>query len=124
MRNSHLLLCKTGIFSSATAIVVQTSINCSYAKTSKQQLTAHLSIVKEIVTKCSKHMLSFCKHTFIGVINLINSIAQNTNQINSLQNIITTKLITQWLILLAQKVAFQSISSTYHLCQTQESILQ
>ena len=55
VRKSHLLLCKTGIFSSATAIVLQTSANCSYAKASKQQLTAHTSIVKGDMAKCYKH---------------------------------------------------------------------
>ena len=80
-------------FSSATAIVLQTGINCSYTKTSKQQLTAHISIVKVIATKCYKHMLSSfkCTHICIGVINLIDSITQNINQINYLQNNITTK---------------------------------
>ena len=34
------------------------------------------------------------------------------------------KNIKQWLVLLIWKVVFQSISSTYHLYQTQESILQ
>ena len=46
---------KIGIFSSATAIVLQTSINCSHTKPSKQQLTAHMSIVKGNTTKCHKH---------------------------------------------------------------------
>ena len=55
VRKSHLLLCKIGIFSSATAIVLQTSVNCSYARASKQQLTAHTSIVKGDMAKCYKH---------------------------------------------------------------------
>ena len=55
VRNSHLLYTKIGIFSSATTIVLQTSVNCSYAKSSKQQLTAHTSIVKGDMTKCYKH---------------------------------------------------------------------
>ena len=55
LRKSHLLLCKIGIFSSATAIVLQTKINCSYARASKQQLTAHTSIVKGDMAKCYKH---------------------------------------------------------------------
>ena len=37
---------KIGISSSATAIVLQTSVNCSHIKLSKQQLSAHMSIVK------------------------------------------------------------------------------
>ena len=52
-----------GIFSSAMTIVTQTSVNCSYAKASKQQLTAHIAIVKENTTKCYKHMLLPFKHT-------------------------------------------------------------
>ena len=32
VRKSHLLSQKSGIFSSATAIVLQTNVNCSYAK--------------------------------------------------------------------------------------------
>ena len=64
------------------------SVNCSYAKTSKQQLTAHTSIVKENTTKCYKHMSFFQTHTLmlIGVITLIGSILENKNQINYLQN--------------------------------------
>ena len=57
VRNSHLLSQKIGIFSSATAIVLQTSINCSHTKSSKQQLTAHTSIVKGNMAKCYKHAL-------------------------------------------------------------------
>ena len=56
VRNSHLLSqTKIGIFSSATAIVLQTNVNCSRTKPSKQQLTAHTSIVKGNMTKCYKH---------------------------------------------------------------------
>ena len=55
LRKPHLLLHKTGIFSSATAIVPQTSAYCSYAKSSKQQLTAHTPIAKGDTTKCNKH---------------------------------------------------------------------
>ena len=64
VRNSHLLLCKIGIFSSATAIFLQTSVNCSYAKSSKQQLTAHMSIVKGDTAKCYKHT-SFSSNTLL-----------------------------------------------------------
>ena len=62
-------------------------------KCQRQQWTAHISIVKENTTKCYKHMFFFQMHTlmFIGVINLIGSITQNKNQINYLQNKITTK---------------------------------
>ena len=55
VRNSHLLSHKNWHFSSATAIVLQTSVNCSHTKPSKQQLTAHMSIVKGNMTKCYKH---------------------------------------------------------------------
>ena len=81
VRNSHLLLGKIGIFSSATAIVLQTSVNCSYAKSSKQQLTAHMSIVKGDMTKCYKYAPFLFKHTivFSGVKNITYSITQNTN---------------------------------------------
>ena len=81
VRNSHLLLRKIGIFSSATAIVLQTSVNCSYAKSSKQQLTAHTSIVKGDMTKCYKHAPFLFKRTivFSGVKNITYSITQNTN---------------------------------------------
>ena len=49
VRNSHVLSQKSGIFSSATTIVLQTSAKCSCTKFSKQQLTAHMSIVKRIM---------------------------------------------------------------------------
>ena len=64
VRKSHLLSCKIGIFSGATAIVLQTNINCSYARASKQQLTAHTSIVKGDMAKCYKHM-SFSPNTLL-----------------------------------------------------------
>ena len=78
VRNSHLLLHKIGIFSSATAIVLQTSVNCSYAKSSKQQLTAHMSIVKGDMTKCYKHVhfLFKCTIVFTGVKKSIDIIAK------------------------------------------------
>ena len=53
-----------GIFSSATAIVLQTSVNCSHTKSSKQQLTAHTSIVTGDMTKCYKHAL-FSSNTLL-----------------------------------------------------------
>ena len=53
-------------------------------KHQKQQLTAHISIVKENTTKCYKHTFFFQTHTlmFTGIINLIESIAKDKNQIN------------------------------------------
>ena len=76
VRNSHLLKGKIGIFSSATAIVTQASINCSYAKASKQQSTAHISIVKGNHNKVLQTHVFFQTHTliFIGVINLIEAL--------------------------------------------------
>ena len=53
--NFSPIISKSGIFSSTTAIVQQTSINCSHTKLSKQQLTAHTSIVKGYMAKCYKH---------------------------------------------------------------------
>ena len=88
VRKSQLLLHKIGIFSSATAIVLQTNINCSYTRASKQQLTAHTSIVKGDTAKCYKHA-SFSSNTLLYSLvlkNIIDSITQNTNQINSTQN--------------------------------------
>ena len=70
------------------------SVNCSYTKASKQQLTVHISIVKENYNKVLQtHASSFQTHTlmFTGVVNLNESITQNRNQINYLQNRITTK---------------------------------
>ena len=76
------------------AIVTQTSTNCSCAKTSKQQLKAHTSIVRVKHNKVLQTHVSFLKmHTSIciGVINPINSITQNINQIYYLQNNIQQK---------------------------------
>ena len=63
-------------------------------KRQRQQLTAHLSIVKVNDNKVLQtHASSFQTHTlmFTGVKNLIGCIMQNRNQINYLQNRITTK---------------------------------
>ena len=75
---------KFGIFSSATAIVLQTSINFSHTKPSKQQLTAHTSIVKGNTTKCHKHapFLFKCTIVFTGVKKSTDISTQNTKQIN------------------------------------------
>ena len=53
--NFSPIISKTGIFSNTTAIVQQTSVNCSHTKLSKQQFTAHMSIVKGYMAKCYKH---------------------------------------------------------------------
>ena len=42
------IISKLAFSQSATAIVLQTSVNCSHSELSKQQLTAHTSIVKII----------------------------------------------------------------------------
>ena len=93
VRKSHLLLCKIGIFSSATAIVstnryklllhknIKAAIDCSYIYCEGRYgkvLQTHVFLFK-------------CTIVFIGVINLIDSIVQNINLINSTQNIIATK---------------------------------
>ena len=85
---SPILRHKIGIFSSATTIVLQTSVNCSYAKSSKQQFTAHTSIVKGDMTKCYKHMPFFSNALLCSLV-LIKSIditTQNTKQINFTHN--------------------------------------
>ena len=117
VRNSHLLLCKIGIFSSATAIVLQTSVNCSYTKSSKQQLTVHTSIVKGDTTKCYKHtpFIFKCTIVFSGIKNITDSITQNK---------ITTKTYHNGSFFLYKKTMFLLICSTCHHYQTQENILQ
>ena len=66
VRNSHLLSQRFGISSSATTIVIPTSVNCSQAKISKEQLTPHTSIVKEDYGKCYKHAPFFFKCTIVS----------------------------------------------------------
>ena len=58
VRNSHLLSQKSGISSSATTIVISTSVNCSHTKISKEQLTPHTSIVKRIMVSVTNTHLS------------------------------------------------------------------
>ena len=84
-RNSHLFLHKIGIFSSATAIVLQISVNCSYTKSSKQELTAHTAIVKGDTAKCYKHACFFLQ-THYCIRKLTGIITQNTKQINFTHN--------------------------------------
>ena len=59
----------------------------------RQQLTTHISIVKENITKCYKHMSFFQMHTlmFLGVINSIVSISQNKESNKLVKNVIATK---------------------------------
>ena len=74
------------------AIATQISTNCSCAKTSKQQSTAHVSIMKGDTTSVTNMCFLFkCTLMFTGVINLIANTTQNKNHINFLQNNITTK---------------------------------
>ena len=108
------------------AIVTQISVNCSYTKASKQQSTAHISIVKVNYNKVLQtHTSSFQTHTlmFTGVVNVIESITQNRNQIIYLQNKITKKHN-----IMAHsshtKIAFLLSCSTYHHYQMQENNLQ
>ena len=58
VRNSHLLFQKFGIFSSATSIVLNTKCKLLTHKLSKQQLTAHMSIVKRITVSVTNTHLS------------------------------------------------------------------
>ena len=58
VRNSHLLFQKIGIFSSATSIALYTKRKFLTRKVSKQQLTAHTSIVKRITVSVTNTHLS------------------------------------------------------------------
>ena len=58
VRNSHLLSQKSGIFSSATTIVISLSVNCSHTKISKEQLTTYTPIVKRITVSVTNTHLS------------------------------------------------------------------
>ena len=56
VRKSHLLLRKKLAFSQVPhQLFFKQSVNCSYTRASKQQLTAHTSIVKGDMAKCYKH---------------------------------------------------------------------
>ena len=78
------IVSKIGIFSSATSIVLHTKCKLLTRKLSKQQLTAHTSIVKRYTAKCYKHTPISSKHTIVvtGVSKSTNIHAQNTIQIN------------------------------------------
>ena len=71
---------KIGISSSATSIVLHTKCKLLTRKLSKQQLTAHTSIVKRYMAKCYKHAPISSKHTIVvtGVSKSTNIHAQNT----------------------------------------------
>ena len=85
------IVSKIGIFSSATSIVVHTKRTLLTRKLSKQQLTAHTSIVKRYTAKYYKHAPISSKHTIVvtGVSKSTNIHAQNTIQTN-LANIVIT----------------------------------
>ena len=102
------IISKLAFSQSATAIVLQTSVNCSHTRLSKQHLTAHTSIVKEYMAKCYKHAPSSSKCTIVvtGVRNSTNISAQNTEQINLAYIVNYNENISKWLILLVQKAAF------------------
>ena len=56
VRNSHLLSHKNWHFLKCHSnCSTNKHVNCSHTKSSKQQLTAHMSIVKGNTTKCYKH---------------------------------------------------------------------
>ena len=78
------IVSKIGIFSSATSIVLHTKRKLLTRKLSKQQLTAHTSIVKRYMAKCYKHapISSKCTIVVTGVYKSTNIHAQNTIQIN------------------------------------------
>ena len=78
------VISKLAFSQSATAIVLQTSINCSHTKLSKQHLTAHTSIVKGYTAKCYKHT-PFSSSALLWSLVLESQqtfSAQNTKQIN------------------------------------------
>ena len=58
VRNSHLSFQKFGTFSSTTSIVLNTKCKLLTHKLSKQQLTAHMSIVKRITVSVTNTHLS------------------------------------------------------------------
>ena len=92
VRNSHLLSHKTGIFSSAMAIVLQTSINCSYTKNIKAAIDCSYIYCEGNHNKVLQtHAFFLQMHTLIliGVIKQINTFTQDINYINYLQNITT-----------------------------------
>ena len=60
------IVTKIDIFSSATSIVVHTKRKLLTHKLSKQQLTAHTSIVKRYMAKCYKHAPISSKAHYCG----------------------------------------------------------
>ena len=62
VRNSQ----KIGIFSSATAIALQTSANCSHTKFSKAAINCSYIYCEEDYGKCYKHTPFFFKCTIVS----------------------------------------------------------
>ena len=81
VRNSHVLSKKAGIFSSATTIVLQTSENCSCTKFSKQQLIAHMSIVKRIMVSVTNTHPSSSNITTV-----VTGVSKQSNIVHKLLN--------------------------------------
>ena len=85
------IVSKIGISSSAPSIVLHTKRKLLTRKLSKQQLTAHTSIVKSYTAKCYKHAPISSKHTIVvtGVSKCTNIHTQNTIQTNLAHIVIT-----------------------------------
>ena len=109
VRNSHLLSQKTGIFFLKCHSNCSTNKrNCSHTKLSKQQLTAHKSIVKRYTAKCYKHAPFYSSALLWSLVleSQLTFSAQNTKQINLTYIDNYNKNISKWPVLLIQKAAF------------------
>ena len=133
--------CKTkfGIFLKCHGYCHTIIANCCDANCQKKQLIAHKVYCKE---KCTKvlHTWDFLSPTHFmisGVTNTIGSISQGEQQLNisnkkvnlctntkNTNYLLITQKFNKWLILLAQKAAFQLIYSTCNHYQMQEDNLQ
>ena len=84
VRNSHLSSQNWLFFLKCHSNCSTNKCNCSHTKLSKQQLTAHKSIVKGYTAKCYKHAPFSSKRTIVvtGVSKPTNISAQITEQIN------------------------------------------
>ena len=60
------IITKIGIFSSATAIVLQASANCSHTKFSKAAINCSYVYCEEDYGKCYKHTPFFFKRTIVS----------------------------------------------------------
>ena len=79
VRNSHLLSQKFGIFSSATAIVLQTSANCSHTKFLEAAINCSHIYCEEDYGKCYKHTPFFFKRTIVST-SITNAQITKTNK--------------------------------------------